>query len=80
MIVLRVIAGHNAAAALATIRLIATRFPGEHRLTIAIRTPDELLRGEKGRRLTLGDPWRYDASEACLAALREFGDVEVADG
>ncbi len=77
MIRLSMIAGANAAAALTTVKLIATRHPGEHDLTIHTRTPDELLRGEKGRALLLGEPWRYSASEACLASLREFGDVAV---
>ncbi len=73
------IAGANAAAALTTVKLIATRHPGEHDLTVHVRTPDELLRGEKGRALLLGPPWRYEASAACLVALREFGDVTVSD-
>lgn len=79
MIVLHAIAGHNAAAALADIKLAAGRFPGVHDLTLVVRTPEQLLRGEKGRRLALGSPWRYDGSAACLAALHEYGDVEVTD-
>ena len=79
MIRLSMISGANAAAALTTIKLIATRHPGEHDLTVVVRTPDELLRGDKGRALLLGEPWRYSGSEACLSALREFGDVTVSD-
>ena len=77
MIVLHMVTGANAAAALTQIKLVATRFPGDHQLQIVARSPDQVIRGEPGRRLTLGDPWRYEPSEACLAALREFGDVEV---
>lgn len=77
MIVLRMIAGHNAAEALMQIKLIATRFPGKYALAIHVRTPDQLIRSEKGRQLILGPDFRYSASDACLAALREFGDVEA---
>lgn len=77
MIELRVVAGHNAAAALTQIKLAAQRFPGQHELTLLISTPDDLLRGRVTRRLALGDQWLYDGSAACLAALREFGTPEV---
>lgn len=77
VIALRIVAGHNAAEALTQIKLAASRFPGEHELTLLISTPDDLLSGRVTRRLALGPAWRYDASPACLAALREFGTPEV---
>jgi hypothetical protein len=77
VIVLKVIAGPVAAAMLEKVKLTATRFPGQHSLTLVIRTPEQVLRGEDGRRLTLGGEWLYDGSAACLAALSEFGKAEV---
>ena len=53
--------------------LAAKRFPGEHALELRIPT----RRGM--RRLTFGPEWRYSGDLACLAALREFGAVEVSD-
>ncbi len=50
----------------------AKRFPGSEWLEVRVPT------GRGLRRLTFG--LRYEASEACLAALREFGRVEVVDG
>lgn len=78
MIVLHVIAGSQPVAALAKIKLLAAQHPGEHALTLRIQTSYDLRHGEQGRRLALGSAWRYDGSAACLAALREFGDVEIA--
>jgi hypothetical protein len=77
MIVLSVVSGPATAAALTEIKLAAATFPGEHPLTLVVRTPEQLLRGEKGRRLTLGPEWSYEPSAACLAALGEFGRVEI---
>lgn len=65
MITLTVESGLAAAESLTVIKLIATRFPGDHELTIRLGA----------RALNLGPLWLYDASEPCLAALREFGDV-----
>ena len=67
MIELRTEPGLDAAASLTAIKLLATRFPGEHELAILCA----------GRRLTLGAVWLYDASPACVAQLAEFGDVRV---
>lgn len=72
MIELRVEAGVAAAESLTVIKLIATRFAGEHELRIVVATP-QLEGGE--RSLRLGPMWRYDGSPACLAALSEFGQV-----
>lgn len=70
MIVLRVEAGLAAAAALADIKLLSTgRFHGTHQLTLRAG----------GRALDLGPLWTFDASEACLAALGEFGTVEAVE-
>lgn len=66
MIVLRAKPG-PIAEALTAIKLTAKRFPGRHRLRIDA--------GE--HTLILGHAWLYDGCEACLAALREFGEVEV---
>lgn len=72
MIELRVEAGLEAAAALTQIKLMATRFPGDHELRVVVRSP----RTEGGeRQLRLGPMWTYDGSEACLSALAEFGEV-----
>ena len=73
MIVLRVEGGANAKAVLEQVKLAAKRFPGTHRLQIVVSPLD----GRDTRSVRLGQTWRYDASEACLAALREFGAVEV---
>lgn len=77
MIVLSVVSGPATAAALTHIKLAAATFPGEHSLTLVVRTPEQLLRGEKGRRLALGPEWSYEPSAACLEALGEFGRAEV---
>lgn len=66
MIILRVQPGLEAAVALADIKLMAARFPGDEQL--------ELRVGQ--RSIRLGEPWGYDASPQCLAALGEFGTVE----
>lgn len=50
-----------------TVAQLAERFPGHE--------PLQILVGE--RSLKMGAAWRYDASPACLAALREYGEVEV---
>lgn len=47
------------------IRLMALRFPGDVELQIVVQSGT----------LTIGD--RVDGSDALLAALREFGEVEV---
>lgn len=65
MIVLAVQPGLAAAGGLLQMKLVASRFPGGHGLTVRV--------GD--RRLTLGREWGYDASPACLAALSEFGRV-----
>lgn len=61
--------GLDAAAGLEQIKLAATRFPGEHELRIRLVRES----GETIRTLTLGPLWLYDGSDACLAALGEFG-------
>jgi len=68
------------AAALEQVKLTAARFPGEHELTVVVRTPEQALTGGEARRLTLGPLWTYDGSAACLAALAEFGQAEVRVG
>lgn len=85
MIELRLQAGHEAARALARIKLIASEHPGHHQLAILAEYVDRANisigpRGEavipkQTRRLELGPLWTYDAGEACLAALGEFGAV-----
>ena len=45
---------------------IAQRFSGDVPLAITVA----------GYRLELGPAWRYSASDACLAALGEFGDLQ----
>ena len=77
MIELRVQPGAAAAASLTTVKLIATRFPGERRLTIVIPGFDFSGMKPEERRLTLGPEWKYDASPACVSALSEFGEVTV---
>jgi hypothetical protein len=73
VIELRVQAGVAAAAeSLTVIKLIATRFAGDHELRIVVETPT-LEGGE--RTLRLGPQWMYDGSPACVAALAEFGQV-----
>ena len=72
MIVLHATPGADAAATLEQVKLAALRFPGEHALEARVPTRRGL------RRLRLGE--RYDGSAACLAALGEFGTVEVVDG
>jgi len=74
VIVLHVHAGAEATAVLTQVKLAAKRFPGRHRLKLIVA----MANGEE-RRVTLGYPWRYDASPACLAALSEFGRAEVED-
>lgn len=66
MIVLRVVAGVEAARSLTEIKLTALEFPGEHELALAV--------GD--RHLCLGPIWQYDASPECLSALSEFGELE----
>lgn len=68
MIVLRVPGAAPASEVLTQLRLIALRFPGDQPLAVAAA----------GRRLTLGRDWTVDGTPACLAALGEFGDPEVA--
>lgn len=93
MIELRVQAGAAAASSLTQVKLLATRFPGDHELTIVVYARpsvaievDPFSGGQRSvpttpapRRLTLGEPWRYDASPACLSALAEFGEVVTPD-
>lgn len=69
MIVLRIERDSLGVEALEQVKLMAHRFPGEHELLMIV--------GEAGR-LTLGPTWRFDGSQACLAALNEFGDAELA--
>lgn len=94
MIVLTVQPGVEGAGALTTIKLIATRFPGEHELTILVPmgccARCGMAEGQhpvrcrcavfvpEVRRLALGPAWMYDASLACMAALAEFGRPELA--
>ena len=70
MIVLHV-HGDVPADALNQVRLIARRFPGPHALRLMVAT------SQAGASLTLGDEWRYSDEGPCLAALGEFGTVEV---
>lgn len=81
MIELHVEPGLEAAAALTQVKLCASRFPGTHELVIVVHeptpAPEERASGPEVRRLTLGEPWRYEASPACLAALNEFGRAVV---
>lgn len=82
MIELHVEPGLEAAAALTQVKLAATRFPGEHELVIVVHESSGAVAGDRAtgpevRRLTLGEPWAYDASPACLAALNEFGRAVV---
>lgn len=81
MIELHVEPGLEAAAALTQVKLCATRFPGEHELVVVVHeaspAPAERASGREVHRLTLGEPWAYDASDACLAALNEFGRAVV---
>lgn len=72
MIALHVTAGADAAATLQQVKLAAKRFPGHHRLKLIVA----MANGEE-RHVTLGYEWRYEPSLACLAALGEFGEVEV---
>jgi hypothetical protein len=55
------------------IKLLATRFQGHETLRLDVRAAD----GEECRGLTLGPAWRYKPSAACLAALEEYGRVEI---
>jgi hypothetical protein len=69
--------GVDAAAGLTQVKLIAARFPGEHELRIRLVAED----GETTiRTLTLGPLWMYDGSDACLAALGEFGAAVLLPG
>ena len=77
MIVLHATPGADAAAVLTQLKLAALRFPGDQRLKIVVLRP---WHGGERRTVMLGRTWRYDGSAACLAALGEFGRVEVTDG
>jgi hypothetical protein len=57
----------TAAGVLATLPLMSCDHPGEHRLEVHV--------GE--RTMKLGDPWLFSDSDECIAALSEFGTVEV---
>lgn len=70
VIELKMPGGVDAAASLTQVKLLATRFPGEHELTIMLDTSRAGT-----RRLRLGPTWKYDASPGCLAALAEFGEL-----
>ncbi len=77
MIVLTVPPEAIAADVLTAVKVIAKLHPGRKRLQIIVLSPPG---GGEGRAVRLGWEWRYDGSAACLAALREFGRVEVVDG
>lgn len=68
MIVLRAERNFNGEFSLRSITAIAKRFPG----------PQDLMVHVGNSRLRLGPEWRVDPTTRCLAALSEFGDVEVA--
>jgi hypothetical protein len=53
--------------ALASIKAIAKRNPG----------PEDLMVHVGNSRLRLGSAWQIDPSNACLAALGEWGDVVI---
>ncbi len=76
MIVLTVGPEAVAADVLTAVKITAKRFPGRKRLQIIVLSPPG---GGERRAVRLGWEWRFDGSEACLAALREFGDVAVVD-
>ncbi len=76
MIVLTVAPEAVAADVLTQVKLAALRFPGRERLQIVVLSPRQ---GGDRRAVRLGRRWSYELSEACLAALREFGSVEVID-
>lgn len=61
------------AAVLTRIKALADRFPGEHELGLVVATGQR----QRTRALTLGSQWTYAASSECLAALSEYGRVEV---
>lgn len=65
----------EAVGAVEQLALISFRFPGEHRLRV-----DIVADGAVTRSLLLGENFHYAADHACLAALREFGEVEVCAG
>lgn len=55
---------------ISAVTALAARFPGGHRLQIRVGPYS---------RLTLGPALECDACEHLLAALREFGDVDVTE-
>lgn len=69
MILLRVEPGLPAAASLTDVKVLAWRHPGDEPLTILV--------GD--RSIELGPEWRYDGSRELVAALEEFGQVEVVE-
>lgn len=73
MIELKIVPGIGGAAALARIKALAWEHPGEHELAVLVpsRTPEQFVT------LKLGPFWKYDPCEDLLAALGEFGEVEV---
>lgn len=79
MIELRVAAGAAAASSLTQVKLIATRFPGEHELAVIVSREQPVDDGPGEFVLTLGREWLYDGSPACMAALNEFGVAGLVD-
>lgn len=65
MIQLRVQPGMEAARALSAIKAVAWDHPGDEELVLLVND----------RRLALGPMWRYSGSEACRAALSEYGVI-----
>lgn len=61
------------AQALAPIKAILLRHPGDHQVTIVAG------RHNAERRLTLGGDFDCDASTECCALLSEFGDIVVSE-
>lgn len=55
---------------ISAVTALAARFPGDHRLQVRVGPYS---------RLTLGPALACEPSEHLLAALREFGDVDVTE-
>jgi hypothetical protein len=70
-----------AASALAEIKLTAADFAGEHEIELVVPLPPAPLGSPaiRPRELTLrlGPVWACDGSPACVAALGEFGSVDI---
>lgn len=65
MIVLHAERTFDGRVALRSVRRVAARYPGHTDVMVKVGNS----------RLRLGPAWRIEPSEACLAALSEFGEV-----